>query len=219
MSSTRIRVTAVIAMAAATLGTSVALAPTAFAALATPGTVNMGGSNTYGCAASVNIFSGSSTVTSIVGSAGDTLTLAKVASVCTDFGVEWLDASNAVISSTLGVTNFAPTSVTIPVGATQARFVYDGTTPIPSGTVPILGSAPAPAANDDVAQPLPVLQQFAAPTSGTCMDAASRSLDWAGVPGTGWGQSWAQWPDGGRGGSVCTRTLIWSSGLGHWVVA
>ena len=64
----------------------------------------------------------------------------------------------------------------------------------------------------------PVLQQFGKPLSGTCEEAAPLSLNWGGAEGGGWGESWEQWMNDGEGGSVCTRTLVYSNALGHWVV-
>lgn len=65
----------------------------------------------------------------------------------------------------------------------------------------------------------PVLQQFGKPLSGTCEEAAPLSLNWGGAEGGGWGESWEQWMNDGEGGSVCTRTLVYSNALGHWVVS
>ena len=67
--------------------------------------------------------------------------------------------------------------------------------------------------------PSPVLQQVGLPASGSCADLSTPSLNWGGASSGGWGQSWAMWPNGGRGGSVCTRTLMYSSALGHWIAA
>jgi hypothetical protein len=64
----------------------------------------------------------------------------------------------------------------------------------------------------------PVLQQFGKPLSGTCEEAAPVSLNWGGAEGGGWGESWEQWVNDGEGGTVCTRTLMYSDALGHWVV-
>lgn len=64
--------------------------------------------------------------------------------------------------------------------------------------------------------PASVLQQFAKPTTGTCDAAQPTGLNWSGVASGGWSESWAQWANGGRGGSVCTRTLGYSSG---WAVS
>ena len=69
------------------------------------------------------------------------------------------------------------------------------------------------------AAPPPVLQQFARPATGTCDAAAPASLNWAGVPSGGWGESWAQWANGGAGGAVCTRTLMYSQSAGAWTVS
>lgn len=66
--------------------------------------------------------------------------------------------------------------------------------------------------------PPPVIQQFGKPASGTCDAAAPITLNWAGVPSGGWANSWAQWMNGGRGGEVCSRMLVYSSSRGAWTV-
>lgn len=75
------------------------------------------------------------------------------------------------------------------------------------GTSAAVGSAPAP-----------VVQQFGKPIFGTCDDAAPSTLNWANVSSGGWGESWSQWMNGGTGGSVCTRTLVYSTAAARWVV-
>jgi len=55
--------------------------------------------------------------------------------------------------------------------------------------------------------PAPTVQQFGKPDSTTCDEAQPEGLNWSGVPSGGWGESWAQWMNGGNGGTVCTRTL------------
>lgn len=55
----------------------------------------------------------------------------------------------------------------------------------------------------------PVLQQLPIPDSGLCTDVnAPTSLNLSGVASGGWTKSWAQWTNSGRGGFVCSRTLI-----------
>lgn len=72
------------------------------------------------------------------------------------------------------------------------------------------GSTPAPA---------PVTQEFGRPASGTCDAAQPAGLNWADVPSGGWAHSWSQWMNGGAGGFVCTRTLVYSNKLGAWTVS
>jgi len=67
--------------------------------------------------------------------------------------------------------------------------------------------------------PRGLIQQFGLPLDVTCEEAASPSLNWAGVPSGGWGMSWAQWMNGGLGGAVCTRMLNYSNAQGGWVLA
>jgi len=66
--------------------------------------------------------------------------------------------------------------------------------------------------------PAPIFQQFGKPASGTCAEAASDSLNWSGVASGGWSESWAQWMNGGTGGAVCTRTLVYSTSQGAWTL-
>lgn len=67
--------------------------------------------------------------------------------------------------------------------------------------------------------PSPVMQQFGKPTSGTCDATASESLNWSSVASGGWSESWAQWVNGGQGGDVCMRTLVYSTTQSRWVIA
>jgi hypothetical protein len=63
----------------------------------------------------------------------------------------------------------------------------------------------------------PVYQQTTPIADGSC-DITDPSYDLAGVESGGWTSSWAEWPNGGTGGSVCARTLVYSDALGHWTV-
>lgn len=56
-------------------------------------------------------------------------------------------------------------------------------------------------------EPHDYLQQVALPASGSCTDIPPESGHWHGTPFGGWSQSWAQWPNGGMGGPVCTRMV------------
>lgn len=75
---------------------------------------------------------------------------------------------------------------------------------------------------DEWVGPAPHIQQFAAPTDATverCESVAPMDLNWSGVPSGGWGVSWAPWVNDGRGGIVCTRTLIYDRRQAQWVLA
>lgn len=63
-----------------------------------------------------------------------------------------------------------------------------------------------------------VLQQFGTPSSETCAEAAPPSLNWGGAGGGGWGNSWVEWMNEGKGGAVCTRTLVYSPSESRWTV-
>jgi len=66
--------------------------------------------------------------------------------------------------------------------------------------------------------PAPIVQEFGKPASGACDDAQPEGLDWGGALSGGWGESWSQWMNSGTGGFVCTRRLVYSNAVGHWVV-
>jgi hypothetical protein len=80
------------------------------------------------------------------------------------------------------------------------------------------GGGGSSSGSDSTSAPAPIFQQFGKPAIGTCAEAASPSLNWAGVAGGGWGESWAMWMNGGRGGAVCTRTLTYLQTTGAWAV-
>jgi len=62
-----------------------------------------------------------------------------------------------------------------------------------------------------------ILQQVSLPASGTC-DITNTSHNWGGAPSGGWSRSWAEWAIPTTGGGVCTRTLYFDGGLGHYAV-
>jgi hypothetical protein len=67
--------------------------------------------------------------------------------------------------------------------------------------------------------PDPVFQEFGKPTVGSCEALAPESLNWGGVSHGGWGESWSQWMHDGKGGAVCSRTLVYSREREAWFVA
>lgn len=80
------------------------------------------------------------------------------------------------------------------------------------------GSGSSPTVTEHNSAPAPIVQQFAKPVAGECDAAQPAGLDWSGVASGGWTESWAQWANAGKGGTVCTRMLEYSSALGRWVI-
>ena len=65
-----------------------------------------------------------------------------------------------------------------------------------------------------------VYQGVGMPASGSCADVVTdASVNLSGVPGTGWTKSWAKWANGGAGGDVCVRTLVYVANTKSWAVA
>lgn len=100
-----------------------------------------------------------------------------------------------------------------------ASSVTWGICPAANGGTPFLQwAAPASCAGPGSAPP-PVLQQFATQGGQSC---AASVPDWLAASHTvdgGWSLSWAQWPRAGRGGPVCTRTLVVDPVTGRWIAA
>lgn len=60
------------------------------------------------------------------------------------------------------------------------------------------------------------LQQVGRNSDGGCADISPDAVEWGQDIIGGWGLSWAQWANGGRGGPVCTRTIYYDSGRHVW---
>ena len=83
------------------------------------------------------------------------------------------------------------------------------------GMVSLLGYITITSASSASA-PGAIIQQFVRPASGSCDAAQPPGLDRSGVAAGGWGESWAQWANGGWGDRVCTRMLEYANG---WRIA
>ena len=71
----------------------------------------------------------------------------------------------------------------------------------------------------DAAAPPDVRPQGGAPTDGDCLSVEDASLDIGGASAGGWGRSWAEWANDGKGGPVCSRTLHYDPSVRHWVTS
>jgi len=78
------------------------------------------------------------------------------------------------------------------------------------------GGGDESSSTDASSGPAPAMQQFGKPESMTCDEAQPEGLNWSGVPSGGWGESWAQWMNGGNGGTICTRELVYRAGT--WAI-
>jgi hypothetical protein len=127
----------------------------------------------------------------------------------------WMTLQSDDYSTSPGV-GFAVTSVTwqLTVGTVNADVkVYE------SGVANIFGLIFSVIIGDPPVDETPpdFIQQFAIPSGGTC------ELIPDGIPlfnvsrSGGWEKSWAQWPNEGRGGAVCTRTVRFEPSIRGWV--
>jgi hypothetical protein len=86
-----------------------------------------------------------------------------------------------------------------------------GIDPTINGGFPFLQALPPV-----VSEAPPILQALPVNAAGTCADLADAHVAYQSGATGGWGLSWAQWANGGHGGPVCVRTLIYWGG--RWVV-
>lgn len=76
-----------------------------------------------------------------------------------------------------------------------------------------------PASTTAGATPAPIVQEVGNPTGQACSTINLPQVT-PGAPQGGWQPSWSQWPNSGKGGSVCSRTLVfrngaWSTSVGN----
>ena len=162
---------------------------------------------------------------------GTDLATASVPYTAVALGAGWVNFNfSSPISITAG-DQFAIVVTTTASGASPYSWAYETTSTYTGGvsarkfgagswTNEVFGFAFRTYVNtpDSGETPPPVMQQFGMPSTGTCDASAPAVLNWGGAGSGGWGNSWAEWMNGGRGGAVCTRTLVYSNAVGHWIV-
>lgn len=123
--------------------------------------------------------------------------------------IGFLDSSNVPKANTATINGYSAgsgydltTGMGVPNFTTLARLLIEAQTP-----------------SYDPQGPPPVLQQVPMPSSDSCSDVDDSLYNWGGAGAGGWGRSWARWANAGSGGPVCTRTLIYNSAFGLWVIA
>lgn len=116
---------------------------------------------------------------------------------------------------------------TLPVGSFPQRVAIsaDGLTAVvtnnTAGTVSIIAIPARPASGEPGTVPVAPLQQFAIGSEETCDQTPADFTDFPGISDallhSRWGKSWAEWPNGGLGGFVCTRQPFYTAS-GNWSV-
>ena len=130
-------------------------------------------------------------------------------------------ASPAVIQVGTSYYSWGSSSTTTLVAGTYTFSYFEGSSTATGlggiGGVSIGSSSnPSSSGTSTSTAPSSIVQQFVKPASGTCDAAQPVGVDWSGVASGGWSESWAQWANGGSGGPVCTRSLVYSLGSGSW---
>lgn len=97
-------------------------------------------------------------------------------------------------------------AITDPVRSTLLSITTAGTATL-GGAVSV-SWAPCGGDEPPAGEPIIVHQSVGLPTSGSCSAIADPALGGdTGLEG-GWTRSWEEWPNDGKGGAVCTRTLV-----------
>jgi YVTN family beta-propeller protein len=125
--------------------------------------------------------------------------------------VSFIDTATSTVEATVTV-GADPRGLAItPLGTKALVLNYS------AGTVSII-NAPV---REIVGGPTAALQQYGIREGGTCGVGAPDSVLLPAfgdsVRNSGWGSSWAQWPNGGRGGYVCTRQPLYTTS--GWLLA
>ena len=122
--------------------------------------------------------------------------------------------SGVSVTTCSGQWSLSNGSYTCPDGETEGDPVQ-----IISGTFGPSGPSGPAGSGTSAGGSLPThLQQFVKSPDMTCDETQPEGLNWSGAPSGGWGESWAQWPNDGQGGNVCTRTLFYNNSTGSWDV-
>lgn len=116
---------------------------------------------------------------------------------------------------------------TLAVGSSPQRVAIsaDGLTAVvtnnAAGTVTIIDIPARPASGEPGTVPIAPLQQFAIRSDEDCTSMPANFTDFPGISAAllhaRWGKSWAQWPNSGQGGFVCTRQPFYTT-TGTWSV-
>lgn len=126
--------------------------------------------------------------------------------------VRTVDLGTGEVTGSIAVGD-GPQSITV---SADGRYAY--TANRYDNTVSVIALPETPASGDRV--PTAPIQQFARAETETCERQPTTLIDFPALADhvdLSWGQSWAQWPNNGTGGFVCTRQPYYTS-RGTWSV-
>ncbi|MEI7452921.1 MAG: hypothetical protein WCK04_01675 [Actinomycetes bacterium] len=186
-------------------------APVAHAAAASPASFLVSG---FSC-----LFAGlpPAASTTVTGAVGDTFTVAflTMGGFC---DTKTIVGSAGVATPATGTIN-TTTPVTFTIAGTGS-FTFTGAV-YATLTINVVATGGAAGAGAAAVASPPVpdkLQAVPRPSTGCATLVSDASMNWAGIAGTGWGTSWAQWMNNGVGGDVCVRMLGYNMNTSSWFV-
>jgi hypothetical protein len=157
------------------------------------------------------VSTGTSSIT-VNGAVGDTFTSVKgnTSSNCA--------FQTFTITGATGIVNTSSATIGYP-SATTFTIVGPGTFTVNGSfttlTITVVANAPVASAGTS-ATPSDLLQSIELGSASSCASVSRPDLDWSGVSSGNWTQSWAMWPNAGKGGPVCNRVLWFNSGVSRW---
>jgi len=172
----------------------------------------------------VVVSGGSASPAALSGVAGDTFTIENQ-----NGSIILLDGTGSFRKNTTSCStpqspcsmfNNTPSTFTVVGEGSALLYVWDGTSLgalIATIFINSSGSDPNSSAVS-LGTPAPIIQQFGKPRTGTCDAAAPQDLNWSGVASGGWGETWGEWMNDGKGGAVCSRTLVYSTNQARWII-
>ncbi len=211
--------------ASAALGSLAVLGASPVVAATTPTGIDVSACNSSTPTASVTATSGSWTSASPVTWTSSSDTLSVTNSCPSPMGIQVVVVRNSVeVNVGFAAVGSGTTTSALGSDVTAIRiYEYVGVSrgallTTLTASSPSSGGGGGSSSDSPSSGPQPIHQQFGKPVSGTCAAAAPAVLNWAGVGSGGWGESWAQWPNGGTGGAVCSRTLSYNSAQSAWII-
>jgi len=151
----------------------------------------------------------------VTGAVGDTFTATKgtSGSGCA-FYPYTISGTSGIVTTGDSSVSLAGTVFTI-VGSGTFRIARSPMSSPQNLTITVVATAPA-ASTGTVATPEDVFQSVTLGSIPSCASVSRPDLDWSGVASGNWTQSWAMWPNAGKGGPVCNRVLWFNSNTSRW---
>lgn len=149
----------------------------------------------------------------VTGDVGDTFTATKGTSGTSCFAYPYtISGASGIVTTGDSSVSFSGTVFTI-VGSGTFNIVRNPMSTPQNLTITVVATAPAASAAE---APADLFQSIPLGSALSCASVTRPDLDWSGVASGNWTQSWAMWPNAGKGAPVCNRALWYDSNASRW---